>query len=220
MEANILVGDNQEILDGADAMLASLTNIAYSNVPEEAVEVITKRKYKSRFFFTLSKSFADLAESNRQVFKPKELTHIDHEVEKRLKDYKKKMPSELASNIDRVREFFLNEIAPITLAANAGASQAREVVKRLVNSDVDGTQFEKFERLTAKAVDIKMARFIAREFSMTKAEATEMLNELKPRSPQILPIGIPGAANGQRTDERRESESRTDRKEKERNQKA
>jgi len=188
-EANKLVPVEQSELDNADDLLASLSDIAYSTAPTKPVKESKARK--SRFFFKLSKSFVEEVEAKKKVFVPRQMVHIDHEVEKRLKDYKQEIPSELEANINKVREFFLQEIAPITMAAGAGASQAQEVVKRLVNSDIDGTQFEKFEKMMAKAVDIKMARFVARQLGMTKKEAAEILAEMKPRIPQIVPIGVP-----------------------------
>lgn len=188
-EANALVPVSDEELANEDALLASLSDIAYSTLPQTPIKNVKVRK--SRFFFRLSKSFADELETKKKTFVPKQLVHIDAEVEKRLKSYRAQVPSELAHNIDRVREFFLQEIAPITMAAGAGTSQALEVVRRLVKSDVDGTQFEKFERMMALAVDIKMARFVSRELGMTKKEADDILAGMKPRSPQIIPVGVP-----------------------------
>src|SRR6185503_15040208 len=152
---------------------------------------------KSRFFFTLSASFTDEVRARKKVFAPKQLNHVDSEVTKRLKAYRADIPVELAANIDGVREFFLQEIAPYTLATGAGATQAREVVKSLLGSDIDGTQFEKFERMMAHAVDIKMARYVSRMLSLTKSEAREILDAMKPRTPQIVPIGMPQHENRQ-----------------------
>lgn len=190
MAANNLVPIADEQLDVADSLLASLTDIAYATNPEEK-KVVVKSERRSRFFFRLTPSFAEEVKSKQLVFTPKEIIHIDHEVEKRLKNYKLEMPHTLEQNIEEVREFFLREIAPVTLAAGAGASQALEVVRRLVGSDIDGTQFEKFERMAAKAVDIKMARFVARQFGLTKTEAAEILAALVPRTPTIIPVGVP-----------------------------
>lgn len=190
-QANNLVPVENDEFDEADGLLASLTDIAYSPTPEKK-EMKKERKRKSRFFFRLSPSFVEALDQKKAEFAPPQLTHVDAEVDKRLKMYRQQIPQELSDNIDKVREFFLREIAPITLAAGAGASQAQEVVKRLVKSDIDGTQFEKFERMMAKAVDIKMARFIARQLGLTKVEASEILEAMKPsRQPQIVPIGVP-----------------------------
>lgn len=190
-EANNLVPATHEELDNNDSLFASLTDIAYSSVVDDKPTVL-KERHTSRFFFRLGKSFAETAKHGQKTFKAKEVTHVDHEVEKRLKNYRREVPAELAANIDEVREFFLREIAPISLAADAGARQAQEVVKRMLGSDIDGTQFEKFERMAAKAVEIKMARFISRQFGMTKREALQILEELKPRQqPTIVPIGVP-----------------------------
>lgn len=190
-EANNLVPATEEELDNADSMLASLTDIAYSTATEDK-PVVVKERRRSRFFFRLSPSFSEEVKNKQKAFSPKQLTHVDHQIEKRLKSYEKEIPSELEVNIGRVREFFLKEIAPISLAANAGSMQAMEVVKRLLGSNIDETQFEKFERMAAKAVEIRMARFICREFGMTKAEAKEILDTMMARPAQtIIPIGVP-----------------------------
>jgi hypothetical protein len=112
-------------------------------------------------------------------------------VESRLRVYKRQIPNELSNNIDAVREFFLTEIAPFTMSVSAGSSQALEVVRRLLGSDIDGTQFEKFEKMTALAVNIKMARFVSRALGMTKKEADEILALMTPRQPTVIPIGVP-----------------------------
>lgn len=189
-KANTLVPATTKELEGADQLLAALTDIAYATEPTVKVKK-RERKHRSRFFFRLTKSIADEVKDKQKQSKPKTRVHIDHEVEKRLSDYRQDMPSELEKNIAKVREFFLREIAPITLAAGAGSGQALEVVKRLVGTDIDGTQFDKFERMAAKAVDIKMARFICKQFGLGKAEAEDILEAMKPRLPSIVPIGVP-----------------------------
>jgi hypothetical protein len=203
------VGDDE--FDAADSMLAALSDIAYSAAPIVKTKA-KERTRKSRFFFKLSPSFSEDVDRKKKTFAPRELHHVDEEVTRRLKEYRKKIPEELSGNIDAVREFFLNEIAPITLAAGAGASQAQEIVKRLVKSDIDGTQFEKFERMMAKAVDIKMARFIARQLGLTKVEASEILEAMKPRQqPQIVPIGVPQheGQNNARREQRQKQKDKT-----------
>lgn len=192
-ETNKLVLATHEEEDAADNLLVSLSNIAYSAEP---VSKAKKRKsHRSRFFFRISDSIATEVKKKRKVFKPKEMVHVDAEVEQRLKVYKQEIPAELSQNIDEVREFFLREIAPITMATGAGSSQAKEVVKRLLGSDVDNTQFEKFERMTQLAVNIKMARFVSRRFGMTKKEARDILEAMIPRPPTLIPIPQ-GAPNG------------------------
>jgi hypothetical protein len=211
--ANNLVPVSDEELEVADSMLASLTDIAYSTPSSNKPAAPSRPRRRSRFFFKLSKSFVDETEARKRTFVPKQMVHVDAEVTKRLKEYKREIPPELAGNIDSVREFFLKEIAPITLATGAGATQAREVVKRLVGSDVDGTQFEKFERMMALAVDIKMSRFVARLLGLTKAEGAEIINAMKPRTPQIVPIGLPHHEN-QRPEKRSRPKGRQEAPEK------
>jgi hypothetical protein len=207
MEANSLVPLTQEDMDNQDQLLASLMDIARSTAPKI---VLKKKRFKSRFFFRITRSVHDDVEVRKKQLAPKTLTHVDSEVEQHLKDYRKYIPKELEANISQVREFFLREIAPITLAADAGAVQAKEVVKRLVKSDVDGTQFEKFERMMAHAVDIKMARFVARQLGMTAKEATEILLRMQPRTPLIAPI--PMGPPNERPQERQQPKQSKQRK--------
>lgn len=205
MTPNNLVPVDDGDFDNADNLLSSLTDIAYSPTKAPKAPSTRAKTRRSRFFFRLTPSFSAQLDKKKKEFAPTQLTHVDAEVDKRVRAYRLHMPAELSFNIDAVREFFLNEIAPITLAAGAGATQAREVVKRLVKSDIDGTQFEKFEVMMAKAVDIKMARFVARQLGLTKTEAVQILEAMKPRQPQIVPIGVPQNERPRRKKETKEA---------------
>lgn len=190
-KANPLVPDTTE-LEVADNWLASLTDLAYAVPGADALPEERPRRFKSRFFFRMGPSFAQEVEGRKKALAPRHVVHKDHEIERRVTAYKQDLPAELAYNIDEVREFFLREIAPISFAIGAGAAQALDVARRTLNSDIDTTQFEKLERMASHAVNIKMARFVARQLGLTKKEAREILAEMRPRqAPQIIPVGIP-----------------------------
>jgi hypothetical protein len=99
---------------------------------------------------------------------PKAVEHIDAEVESRLLTYRKEMPDILRNKVEKVREFFLTEIAPLTLASGGGNSQSREVVQRLLDTDVDTAMFARFENMVNRAATIKMAEFTLEYFQLPK----------------------------------------------------
>lgn len=201
-KANPLVPDTTE-LEVADNWLASLTDMAYAIPGTPVAKPKEQRRFKSRFFFRMSKSVAEETEARRRQLAPKEREHVDSEIEGRATTYKQELPAELAANIDDVREFFLREIAPMSFAFGAGAAQALNVARRTLNSDIDTTQFEKMERMAAHAIDIKMARFVSRSLGMTKKEARLILARMNPPRPQIVPVGVPhGRQEGQKGKEK------------------
>jgi hypothetical protein len=173
--------------DRADDLLAALSEMAYATTPRKDVVIKKEKRFKSRFFFVLSDSIADEVEKSKKKVVKKELDHIDDEVETRLKELRRKMPKELEANIKAVREFFLTEIGPRTLAGGAGSVQAKEVVQRLLGTPVDGTQFAKFERMSHEAVNIRMAKFIARYYKLPQRDCQKLLESIMPR-PVMFPI--------------------------------
>ncbi len=170
----------------ADELLAALSDLAYATPTTHQPEIV--RKHKSRFFFHLSSSLADDVQRRRKKVKPKVMVHIDQEIEKRLKDYKAEIPEPLAANILAVREFFLTRIGPRSMASGAGSTQAKQVVQRLLNTEIDSTQFDKFERMSHEAVNLVMAKFIARYYGLPKKDAVTLLASLQPRQPMYAPI--------------------------------
>ncbi len=187
----------------ADELLAALSDLAYAT---PTTTVRPKRKFKSRFFFRISRAIAvDVAEHKKRST-AKVMEHVDAEVEKRLKTYKTEAPEAIATNIKSVREFFLNVIGPRSLASSAGSSQAREVVQRLLNTEIDATQFDKFERMSHEAVNILMAKFVAQYYGLPVKAAYRILVSIQPRQPMSLPI----PAQAPQTYESRHAKGRKD----------
>jgi hypothetical protein len=183
MESVDLVLTDVEGEAAADSLLASLSNIAFA-VPRTPVK--TKSKRKSKFFFRL-KSLSEEVQERAEQFTPKVMEHIDAAVEGRLKDYKKELPPELSTHIDRVREFFLTELGPKTLAGVAGAAQAKDIVQKMLGTEVDPGTFVRYERMMNTAVNVSMARFIVDYLGLPKKVASHLISELQPK-PIILPV--------------------------------
>lgn len=183
----------------ADSLLASLSTLAFAAAPEKpkAEKPTLKgkpvRDFKSRFFFTIEPSFAAEIRVKKKQFKPKALDHIDAEVEERLVGYKEELPADLKANIELVREFFLTELAPLTLAGTAGTSQAREVIQRLLGVATDNTAFDRYERMMRVASNIQTARFIARFMGLPRSYVPQLMATLEPRAPVTFAIP-PGQA--------------------------
>lgn len=174
--------------EAADNLLAALSDLAYATPVSNPTEL---KKHRSRFFFTLGSSTEEEVKEKASKFKPKELVHIDAEIERRLKTYKAEVPDELAANIAVVRDFFLSKVSPKSLATGAGASQAREIVQRMIGSDIDSSQFDKFERMSAAAVNLSMARFIVNYYRLPKSYVTKVLDAITPRPPSTITFESP-----------------------------
>jgi hypothetical protein len=175
-------------LEVADELVASLSEMAYPTKQVEVDPPERKKRYKSRFFFMIDSSIHDLVKSRSRVVKGKKLRHVDEEIENRLKAYKSELSPKLAQNLDAVREFFLTVIGPRTLAGSAGADQAKEIVQRLLNTEVDSTQFDKFDRMSHMAVSLAMADFIAKYYKLPKSATQQILASIMPRQPMSIPI--------------------------------
>lgn len=172
-----------------DELLASLTNIAYATPVqpvEQQKEQQEKQTRKSRFFFTPTESFSAEVNKSKKASKKTHtaLTVLDEEVETRQKTYSKELHAALKLNIESVREFFLNEIGPLTLAAQAGTVQASQVMQRVLNTEIDGQAFMQFERMVGKASTIKMARFIAKYLNLPVRTVEELLQVIQPPAPK------------------------------------
>jgi hypothetical protein len=202
---NNLVLTQLEKQQDADDMLAAMSVLAYAPESSSADKlkvvddptVVSTKWGASKFFFRPSVSFKEEIKERQQSTAMKALEHIDKVVEDRLRSYRGTMPKALSGNIDEVREFFLKEIAPLTLASSAGTSQAKDVIQRLLGTPVDDTVIAKFDRMTHAAVNIAMARFIAKFFKLPPASRELLLAELKPKQqlPTIIPI--PTKANNE-----------------------
>lgn len=149
-----IIGSTDEELAAEEALAASLSRLAYS-VPD-------KKNRRSRFWFKLDQPAAVPAET----MKPKVLEHIDSEIINRLAIYKGTSPAMFQGNIEAVREFFLNEVAPRTIAASGGTIQAAEVLKRLLDTEIDESTAQRFAQMVSRAATLTMGRFVASYFNL------------------------------------------------------
>lgn len=190
MSDTLTVGEEKE----ADDLLSALTVIAHNiETKPKAIKkkkVVKKEsKFRSRFFYrptnSLSQDVAALKKNNAQR---SSVDLIDEEVTRRLAQYDKELPDSLRENLEAVREFFLQELGPLLLGAQAGTTQAQEVVKRLLNANVRTEPFIQFERMLNTAASIKMAKFIASYTSLSESEVKRLLDEVAPKKEVYFPI--------------------------------
>ena len=163
-------GKTQAELDNDDSILSSLSNIAYSDKSSNVVN----RTRNSRFWFRIETT-KEMVEVKKEVMVKKALTNIDQEVESRLVGYRKELSPELKTNIEKVREFFLTEVAPLTLASSAGSIQSQQVVQRLLDSDVDSQIFARFDNMVNRAATLKMANFVASYFGLDSSSIQSLI---------------------------------------------
>lgn len=134
---------------------------------------------KSKFWFRLG---GPTAEEQRQAAFDQPLPiPVDQEIVTRAAKYQKSLPKQLEGQIKLVREFFLQEIAPLLVAGSTGALQAKEVMSKALGSDVDDTSEFFFNQMMTKAVNLKLCKFVSTMFSLDEAETQYLLNQLNYR---------------------------------------
>lgn len=172
-----------------DDMFARLAQIARA-IPEDRKKKkvfktgkLLKRNpnRKSTFLFKPSQSFVTEVTGMVANSKPKKLVHADKEIVERTKEYRKELPPILAKNIDDVREMFLQQVAPLTLAAQAGTLQARTVAQRLLKTEIGSEPFVQFERMVEVGARIQMAKFVASYMGLPVREWRSILEVLAPK---------------------------------------
>lgn len=140
-----------------DAALAdSLGRMAYT--------VPGKPNRQSRFWFKLDLPAA--GEVTPEVMKPKVLDHIDSDIISRLDEYRVSSPDLFKARLEQVREFFLTEVAPLTIASSGGAIQAAEVLGRMLDTEIDASTAARFQQMVNRATTLKMAQFVATYFDL------------------------------------------------------
>lgn len=180
-----------------DDLLASLSEAATASpITVEANTTKRNTKRKSKFFFTIKSDFDRSVEDRIEQFKPKVLEHIDAELVKRSDDYLKELPPNLESNIANIREFFLRELSPLTLAMSPGSTQALDVVSRALGIQVDNGIIVQFERMFAKGINIKMSKYVASYLGLTAEDADILLQSISPIRKEAVFIGADPSLNG------------------------
>jgi hypothetical protein len=124
---------------------------------------------------------------------PKEAKVVLDAIEERAVAYSTELPPELDANLAVVREFWLKEIAPLTLAAQAGADHARSVVTTSLGADVDSTPFVQSQKMLMEAAKIKTAKFWLKYMGLDSEHLDSLLNSVAPKGPLYVPVPSPDA---------------------------
>jgi len=166
-----LVRDDDDVEDAEPDMLAG-RSIAHRTGPAPALPLsaspVSESRFgsrRSRFWFKLT-TVADHVEVLKEQFKPKVLEHIDASVQARLNRFKVEFPPTLDTNISAIREFLLTEIAPLSLAASGGVTQAKEVVEQMTGSPVETANLDKFEQMVNRATVLRLGIFVLEHFKL------------------------------------------------------
>jgi hypothetical protein len=86
------------------------------------------------------------------------------------------LPVEIQTNAEKVRKFFLEEIAPLTLAIAVGESQVKDVLKQVTNGGtVDTSTFAKFDKMAHEAVMLRMAAFLENYLKLGDGASARLL---------------------------------------------
>lgn len=170
-----------------DNVLSRISQIAYlpKDKQKKAQAVQSDSKYTSRFFFHVDdKDELSIIEESVKA-KPKE-EPINIEILKRSDAYAKELPVSLKDAIVKIREFFLKEIAPKSIALQSGLVQAKAVIEHQVG-EIDASEIAWAEKFAAQSSKLRVLRFIKELFQLTDEEA-EKVYELSciPKQPNII----------------------------------
>lgn len=147
---------------------------AISNVANSVEKKEPPKPKRSRFFFKLGEP---------ELIKFEETKTVNARIVKETDKLQKELPRTLEPLMADVRNFFLQEIAPLALAGVSGAEQARSMLSDAVGLPVDATTEMKFRALMTKAVDIKLVNYIAKFMNLSKEDAHVLLQTLQPQRP-------------------------------------
>lgn len=195
-KGNILIGDSDEKAQQKDEVLARLASFAVSRGKSPPVK--KSRKYSSRFFFEVAPSGNTNIDieliKKSHISKP--LIPVNKEIEDRKKVYEQQLSPALNKNLQVVREFFLTELAPKTFATDGGLNQVLEIVGEVVG-EIDPTALKQFERMAHQAVSLRLCRFAAKYFGLSKADTERLIdltvNQYRTSYPNttVVPIPVP-----------------------------
>jgi len=163
---NPLEGKDEASMEQEDSLQRSLARVAYSTPVLDPLSGRDRRERRSRFFFRLEPDIKAAEDYRKLQMSAKKLEHIDDEISARLSTYKEEAAPEIKGNLEKVREFFLTNVAPLTLAATGGALQATDIVQRMVDSEVDPGMRGRFEQMVNRAAVYKMALFVMEYFQL------------------------------------------------------
>lgn len=100
---------------------------------------------------------------NRQALKQAEL-------------YRKQLPLMMEARIDAMRDFFLNEVAPVLLATTNGLADAKEVLTNALGEEPSvQSYFSRIERAMDLALEVRIWHFISDTLQLDPAMKREFL---------------------------------------------
>ena len=204
--SNVLIGDDEQV-KAQEELLASLTSIA-TRIDEPAKPVRSTRKarirvptgvdpddedprLKSPFFFVTAQSIADEIKAQQADHQQTAIKPVDDHLAPIVHNLKKTMPKALGQGIDKVRDFYLNDIAPLAMSAESGADQAKHALQQLLNVPIENHPFTQFEIMTRMAARMRMASYLVKHFKLPKGSEQALLDAVAPARPQLVPIPSP-----------------------------
>lgn len=180
MASNALLMGTKKQEEQADELLAALSSIATPMATkEEPAKVLPLRR--SRFFYRPTLSIEQEVELQKEALKPREIQAFNKEVETRKTKYEEELPVSMQKNIETVREFWLKELAPLTLGAQAGAMQAKDVAQQVLGAAIGEEPFAKFIRMVELGSTMVTARFITKYLKLPKDLAFELAEKINPK---------------------------------------
>lgn len=161
---------------------ATLTSIAHSAGTPAIQPAIAQRR--SRFFFILTED--DLAERKKAVAK-KEVALVDEDLNRMELKVRTELPLELEKNANKIRDFFLRELSPRTLAIETGLNQAITILKRN-GVDVDQSVPLMFLRMAQEGSAIRLSRFLETYLELPEGSARKLIAKPKEAKPKEHPV--------------------------------
>ena len=120
---------------------------------------------------------------HRQQSAPPKIEYADQALTSQIKAVKVSLPKDMSGNIAAVRDFFVQELAPLTLALDPGATQAREILKSVVGTEMSPEPFYRFENMASKAVLIRMAHFLEDYLGLPEGTEDALLHQPRAAPP-------------------------------------
>ena len=176
MTPDSVIGKGRTKQREEDALASRLSQVAYAKP-----RAVAKENRTSRFWFRMDNRELEVT---KEMMRPKEVEHIDSQVVARLRKYRKTSPELFQKHSVAVREFFLRELAPLTIAASGGTAQATEVLTRLLDTNVDPSTVERFNNMLNRATTLKMAQFVATYFDLPADSVHSIIGSKEPPPPQ------------------------------------
>ena len=175
-------------VQGLDEILTRVASPVNQNLPPE-ISPVKGRRFKSRFFFVVPE---EELQALRAANAPKAEAPENAELVALAESMGTSLPIEIRANAERVRKFFLEELAPLTLAISVGETQVRDILKQATNGgQVDTSTFAKFDKMAREAVSLRMAVFLESYLGLEKGEALKLLPAATPQVPAPVPPATP-----------------------------